>query len=177
MLFGICLAKLCVFSLWSSGPVCEGVAVYESWQGTWRRVRMLIQSGLDKCLHTHQHCVAGCPRRCQTQWCGERLQESYPCTIRKSWHTQRHTEGHRFKHEHAHKAALKKQPTRWLSSGCQPPHPHNHQQIRTHTLRGYNNITAPSKWPMFRLEQSPVFSKQLMFTLFISLYCLISTTR
>lgn len=30
MLFVICFAKLCLFSLSSGGPVCEGVAVYES---------------------------------------------------------------------------------------------------------------------------------------------------
>lgn len=49
---------------------------YESRQPTWRRVRTLIQSGPDKCLHTHQHSVAACPRRCQTRWCGKKLEES-----------------------------------------------------------------------------------------------------
>lgn len=73
----------------SGGPVCEGVAAYESWQATWRRVRMLIQSGPDKCLHTHQHSVAGCPRRCQTQWCGERLREGLLLAATKSWCTQK----------------------------------------------------------------------------------------
>lgn len=32
-----------------------------------RTGKMLIQSGLDKYLHMHQHFVAGCLRRCQTQ--------------------------------------------------------------------------------------------------------------
>lgn len=51
--------------------------------------------------------VAGCLRRCQTQWCGERLQESSELATRKSWHSQRHMQGHRFIDQKTHKIWLK----------------------------------------------------------------------
>lgn len=43
-----------LLSLSISWVICEGATIYESWQATWHRVRILIQSWLDKCLHAHQ---------------------------------------------------------------------------------------------------------------------------